>query len=174
MRALSRLFAAMIGLVLLVVGLSVALEVLLQYLAKRPVLFPVNRWLSYAREHDWSSGVVKATAGIILAVGILMLLVTLRRRKPTSVPGAQRRQLQVTFARRPLEAALGRLAERSGGVEGLTVRLRKRKVAVRGSSLATDLDGASRKLTESLSAGLGRLPLASAPTVDVKLKRADT
>ncbi len=172
MRALSRVFAALIGLLLVVAGVALAVEATLSYAAGRSVLLPLATWLRYGREHPWGTGAVKIAELVVLAVGVLMLIVTLRRRKPTAVPGSGRSQLQVSFARRPLESALVRLADRHGGVEGVSVRLRRRTVAVRGATLATDVDAASDRLAAGLGDGLARLPLASTPKVNVKLTRS--
>lgn len=172
MRVLTRLVTALLGLALMVAGLGLALEVLLAWNVHHPVLVPYDRWLSYARGHTWRDPAVRGTSLAVLVLGVLLLLLALRRRAPLVVPGAPRPAMTVTFARRPLESALGRLAVRTSGVEGVRVRVRRRTVAVSGKSLASDLKSAGGQLSASLHDGLERLPLASTPRVDARLGRA--
>lgn len=173
MRALSRLLAVLLGLVLLLGGLALALEIGLSYAAGHPVLFPYRSWLAYGRRTSWQSGAVLITAGVVLLVGVLMLLTTIRRRRPLAVAGAARERMTVTFARGPLEKALGRLATRTSGLEDVRVRLGKKQVAVSGSSLSRDLKTAGDGVRQSVAGGLQRLPLAAPPAVDVDLRRAE-
>ncbi len=172
-RSLTRLLAAVVGLVLLVGGLAVALEVALTSAAGHHVLLPYDRWLRYGEQHAWSQQVLKVTGLVLLVVGVLMLIATVRRLAPLAIAGSSRSQLQVTFARKPLEGALGRLAVRDGGLESVKVRVRKGKVVVAGASLATDLERARVDLGKHVGSGLHRLPLAKEPSVDVKLRKAD-
>lgn len=172
MRLLSRLLAVLLGLVLLLGGVALALEVLLTVTAGGSTLVPYDNWLADVRERQWQGGAVKLIGLAMLVVGVSCLLLTLRRRAPLAVSGQARERMDVTFARKPLESALGRLAERTSGVEGVQVRVRKRKVTVTGASLATDLKAAGTQVQDSLGEGLRRLPLASRPPVDARLRRA--
>jgi len=174
MRLLTRLLAVLLGLALLVGGLAVAVEIGLSAVAHRPVLLPYRSWLTYGRDHPWRDSVPTLTGLGLLLLGLLLLIVGLRRRAPLAVPGAPREWLTVTFARRPLEASLGRLAVRTCGVEGVKVRLRRRTARVSGRSLATDLAAAGAQLSGNLEQGLERLPIASPPSVSVDLRRAAT
>ena len=172
MRTLTRLVAALLGLVLLVGGLALALEVALTAARGSAQLVPYDTWLRWNRAHSWDDPVVVWTGLGMLVVGVLLLLLTLRRRAPLAVPGAERPDMSVSFARRPLEQAVRRLAERSAGVEGVSVHLRKRRAEVSGASLATDLEGTREVLRSRLTEGLDRLPLEATPDVDVRLRRA--
>lgn len=172
MRTLTRLLSALIGLALLLGGLLLALEVALTAARGSAQIVPYDTWLRWARNHAWSDPVVLWTGLGMLLVGLLLLLITLRRRAPLAVPGAARQDMTVSFARRPLEQAVSRLAERSAGVEGVRVHLRKRKAEVQAASLTTDLDATKQVLQSRLTDGLDRLPLQSTPTVDVRLRKA--
>lgn len=172
MRIVNRLVAALVGLLLLVGGLALALEVALSAAFGRRQLIPYDRWTRWARQHPWNDPVVIWTGLAVLLAGVLLLLLTFRRRAPLAVPGAARAGMTVTFARRPLEQAVGRLAERSAGVEGVQVRMRKHKAEISGASLASDLQATHEVLRSRVSAGLARLPLADTPTVDVTLRKA--
>lgn len=174
MRLLTRVLAGLLGLVLLLGGLALTVEIALTAVARRPVLLPYRTWLAYGRDHTWRDGPPTLTGLGLLVLGVLLLVVGLRRRAPLAVPGAARESLTVTFARRPLEASLGRLAERTSGVEGVKVRVRRRTARVSGRSLATDLKAAGTQLSSSVEQGLERLPLATSPSVDVDLRRART
>lgn len=174
MRTLNRLVAALLGLLLLVGGLALALEIALTSAFGKRQLVPYDSWTRSARMHAWNDPVTIWIGLGALLVGLLLLLLTVRRRAPLAVPGAARHGLTVTFARRPLEQAVGRLAERSAGVEGVRVRMRKRKAEISGASLATDLQATDEVLRTRVSAGLDRLPLESAPAVDVRLRKASS
>lgn len=172
MRTLTRLVAAIIGLALLIGGLALALEVALTAARGSAQLVPYDTWLRWAREHSWDETPVLWTGLGLLLAGLLLLLLTVRRRAPLAMPGADRQDMSVTFARRPLEQAVGRLAERSASVENVNVRLRKRKAQVQAASLGTDLGATSTALSTRLTEGLDRLPLQATPTVDVRLRKA--
>lgn len=173
MRTLSRLVAALLGLVLLVGGLALALEVLLTAATGKRTLVPYDTWNHWARTHPWNNAIVIWSGLGALLLGLLLLLLTVRRRAPLAVPGAHRSDMTVSFARRPLEQAVGRLAERSASVENVSVNLRKRKAGVTGASLANDLPATGEVLRSRLSAGLDRLPLEHTPAVDVHLREAN-
>lgn len=172
MRTLTRVVAALVGLLLLVGGLLLTLEIALTAARGTAQLVPYDDWLRWAREHSWDDPVVLWSSLGTLLVGLLLLLLTVRRRAPLAVPGAERPEMSVSFARRPLEQAVSRLAERSAGVEDVSVRMRKSKAQVAAASLATDLDATGQVLRTRLTEGLSRLPLASTPTVDVHLRKA--
>lgn len=172
MRTLTRLVAALIGLALFLGGLLLALEVLLTAARSNPVIVPYDRWLRYGRMHAWNTPSVLWTGLGLLLGGLLLLLLTVRRRKPLAVAGADRGAMSVSFARKPLEQAVGRLAERSAGVDGVRVHVGKRTTQVSGASLATDLPRTTEVLQSRLSDGLERLPLRSTPDVDVRLRKA--
>lgn len=174
MRTLNRLVAALVGLLLLAGGLALALEIALTSALGRRQLIPYDTWTRWARHHSWNDPVVIWTEAGALLAGVLLLLLTVRRRAPLAVPGATRRDMTVGFARRPLEQAVGRLAERSAAVESVHVRMHKHKAEINGASLATDLDATGEVLRTRVAAGLERLPLASVPTVDVHLRKAAT
>jgi len=172
MRALSRLLAALLGIILLAGGIVVALEIGLTAVARRSVLLPYDDWLADGRRYRWDDSGIEIASLVVLAVGVLLLVVTLRRRKPKVVAATAPGDVRAALSRRPLEAALRRYAMRISGVERVKVRVRKKAVTVSGGSLDSDLDRASQQLAEGLAAGLGRLPLATPPKVDVHLKRA--
>lgn len=172
MRTLNRLIAALVGLVLLAGGLALAVETALTGAFGTRQLVPYDRWTRWARMHAWNDPVTIWIGLGALLGGLLLLLLTVRRRAPLAVPGADRPDMTVAFARRPLEQAVGRLAERSAGVEAVRVRMGKRKTEISGASLATDLQATDEVLRSRVSAGLDRLPLAGTPTVDVKLRKA--
>lgn len=174
MRLATRAVAVLLGLVLLVGGLGLALEIALTALTGGSTLVPYDNWLRYGRDTSWDARAVTLTGLGLLVAGVVMLVLCLRRRAPLAVPGRDRDLLHVTFARRPLEQAVSRLAQRSAGVEDVSVHLRRRKAEVRGASLATDLEGNGALLRDRLASGLDRLPLADSPTVDVRLRRART
>ena len=174
MRTLTRIVAALVGLILLIGGLALALEVALTAAFGSRQLIPYDTWTRWARMHAWNDPVTIWSGLGALLVGLVLLLLTVRRRAPLAVPGAARQDMTVTFARRPLEQAVGRLAERSAGVENVKVRMRKRKAEISGASLATDLKATDDVLRSRVTAGLQRLPLASEPTVDVRLRKASS
>lgn len=174
MRLLTRVLAGLLGLVLLLGGLVLAVEIGLTAVAHRPVLLPYRSWLAYGREHAWRDGPPTLTGLGLLVLGLLLLVVGLRRRAPLAVPGAARESMTVTFARRPLEASLGRLAVRTSGVEAVKVRVRRRTARISGRSLATDLATAGTQLSSSVEQGLERLPLRAPASVQVELKKART
>lgn len=172
MRTLTRVLAALVGLALLIGGLVLALEVALTAARSEAQLVPYDTALQDARQRSWDDPLVLLIGLGALLLGLLLLLVTLRRRTPLAVPGEDRRGMSVSFARKPLEQAVGRLAERSAGVENVRVRMHKAKAEVQAASLSNDLGGTKQTLQTRLTDGLGRLPLQSPPTIDVRLREA--
>ncbi len=172
MRTLTRVLAALVGLALLVGGLVLALEVALTAARSEAQLVPYDSALESARQRSWDDPLVLLIGLGLLVAGLLLLLVTLRRRAPLAVPGEDRQDMTVSFARKPLEQAVGRLAERSAGVENVRVKMHRNKAEVQAASLSHDLDSTKQTLQTRLDDGLGRLPLQSTPTIDVRLREA--
>lgn len=172
MRTLTRVLAALVGLALLVGGLVLALEVALTAARSEAQLVPYDQAIDGARQRSWDDPLVLLIGLGALLLGLLLLLLTLRRRAPLAVPGEDRQDMSVSFARKPLEQAVGRLAERSAGVENVRVTLHKNKAEVQAASLSNDLGSTKQVLQSRLDDGLQRLPLKSTPTIDVRLREA--
>lgn len=174
MRVLNRLLATVLALGLLVGGLVVALEVVLTGITRHPVLLRYRGGLADLRRHAWNDSVVRVVAVVVIVVTVLLLLAELLPSRPPQVEGSGPAGYRVTFARRPLERALGRLARRQSGIDKATVKVRRRKVIVKARTITSDVSAARAALDSAMSDGVGRLPLQRTPKVKVSLRRSDS
>jgi len=154
----TRVVAALLALVLLVGSLLAVVEIVAAALDQAPVMVPHSEWTSWLRTHSWNDWTVKAALGGLVVLGLLLMLLALRRGKPASLPLRSRTDgVDVTASRRSVEKSLAATAARTAGVTGAsasvsrrTARVDARTVARSEPGIREEVEAAIRKRLDSI------------------------
>jgi len=160
----NRLLVVLIALAVLCGGVLLVVETVAQLAGADPVLVDAGGLTSRLSELSWDDPLVTGTAGALLAVGVVLLLLQLAPRQPDSLalqPGQDR---SAEVDRRALGAQLVRVARSDEEILGAKAKVTKRKAKVRakaqpGVESRAVKDRLAARITEHLSAvGLARPP----------------
>ena len=164
MRAVNRIGAGVLGLLLVVAGVAVVVEAALVVSGRPPWLLPLDRW--FAR---WEQTTVGATWVFWVSVGVgvlglLILLAQVRRWRPDRVPAGEGPRTGWWLGRRSVQRRAAVAAAGVTGVRDVRARLRGgRRLTVEARAIPERYDA----VRESVREELDRLTVAS--TMDVKV-----
>ena len=163
----NRILSALLALVLLLGGLLAATEIVLALLGRQPLLIPHQDWSAWLSQQTWQSAAVRSILVGALILGLLLILVAVRRGKPALLPLPSERDpgVRVTASRRGVEAARG-----VDGVTAASASASRRRVTVTAS--ATKPTSRLAELVRSAVADrLSALGLAQSLRPRVRLSR---
>ena len=168
MRIANRVLAAVLGLVLLVGGLIVAVEIVVAGFDRQPWVLPHDDWYRSARQRTWDAAPPRWIFIGLLAAGLALLLLQLARRRPTALaltPGA----VPADVGRRSLERSLAREAALIDGVAGAKTRIRKDKAEVVATSNRRQTDDLEPAVSQAVDRRMAAVGVARPPAVRVKV-----
>jgi hypothetical protein len=149
----TRVVSALLALALLVGAVLAVVEMVAAALDRAPVTIPHPEWTSWLRTHSWNDGIVKAALGGLVVLGLLLLLLALRRGKPATLPLRSRTDgVEVTASRRSVEKSLAAAAARTNGVTKASASVSRRTARVEARTVARS-DPTIRPEVESLVRG---------------------
>ncbi len=170
MRIVSRLIALAVSLALVAGGVLVAVEIVVAELGWEPWVVPHDQWYEEARENAWSSPSVLVLFLAMAAVGLVLLVLQVTKRRPRALLLEPRQDgYPVAVGRRGLERSLVRSITRVDGVATAKVRLSERRARIRASTnrrLPGDLEARVARVAEQR---LSAMKLATTPQVVVRL-----
>lgn len=158
----TRVVCALLAMALFVGSLLALVEVVAAALGLDPVLLPHPEWTSWLRDHTWDDWTVIALLGGLVVLGLLVLLLALRRGKPASLALKSRTDgVDVTASRRSVEKALAAAAARTTGIAEASASVGRRTARVDGRTLARSEPGMRAEVETAVkgrldSLGLGR------------------
>lgn len=169
MRVANRVLAAVLALALFVGGLLITVEIVVAGFDRRPWVVPHHDWYTSARLRSWESAPPRWIFIGLVAAGLVLLVLQLARRRPTTLalaPGS----VPADLGRRSLEKSLVREASRVDGVSAAKVKIKKDDRAdVVASSTRRQTDDLGPTVTQALDRRIGALGLARPPAVRVKV-----
>jgi hypothetical protein len=168
-RITNRVLAAVLALGLLVGGLIVAVEIVVAGFDRRPWVLPHDDWYRSARLRTWDSAPPRWIFIGLIAAGLLLLLLQLARRRPTTLaltPGA----VPADIGRRSLERSLAREATTVDGIAAAKAKLGKEKAQVVASSNRRQTDDLEPVVSQALDRRMAAVGLARPPAVRVKVQ----
>jgi hypothetical protein len=172
MRTFNRVLAALVALALLAAALAIAVEIPLGAARGHSTILPWDRWYESARANAWSSRSIRTFLGIVLAVGLVLLLLQLVRRRPAALAlHSSREGVDVVLQRPSLEHALRRAAGGVDGVSAVTVAVDESRVRARARTNRRVLGDTEIQVRHALEDVLARYPFARTPRVDVRVQR---
>jgi hypothetical protein len=161
MTVVNRVLATLLALALLLGGLLAAVEIVLAALGQRPWLVPHPDWTSWLTDQDLGSSIVLAILIGAVVLGLVLLVVALRRGRPGALPlPARVESVRTTASRRGIERTLRAAATRADGVRDARVRARRRSVRVRAVTAMRDPGDLQARVTEAISQRLEELGLS--------------
>jgi hypothetical protein len=132
---LNRVLATLLALALFLGGLLAVVEIVLAAFDRPAWLVPHQEWSTWLAGESFDDGVVRAALIGLVVVGLLLLLVGLRRGKPGSIALPARTDgVRVTASRRGLERSLATSASRAGGVRSARAKVGRRAVRVKATT----------------------------------------
>jgi Family of unknown function (DUF6286) len=162
MRVFDRVVAVILGLVLLGLGALVTAEVIWSKGLERSghLVLPYESSSRYLHQHVWSSNPIRAITAAVAAVGLIVLLLELKRRRPGLLTMEGSTAGVVTgISRRSLGRALTRVATSIPGIGGAKTRVSRRRATVRARSPLRDPGDLQQQLDRELSESLDSIQL---------------
>ncbi len=170
MRIANRLVAFVVAIALLALGIIVIIEVI----AARSSSAPITGWhsiLRWGERNTWKASSVELASAITAAIGLLLLLPQLRRRRPSRLrvksPGATDAALTRKGVAVTVRGAVGEVE----GISGSAVKVGHRRIRVNATSAAHD-GAVARELTPAVQAAATKQLDALQLTPNPRLKVA--
>ncbi|PFG38944.1 hypothetical protein ATJ97_1436 [Georgenia soli] len=164
MSLLVRIVSVLLALVLFLGGLLAAAEIGLAQLRQPALLVPHRQWAAWLRVQVWESPTTRAVLAAMVLLGLLLVLVALRRGRPRTLAlppreGQTPAGVETHASRRSVERILAASTNRVSGVEGAAVAITRRRARVRASTPTRSEPELPTEVTETVTRELGELGL---------------
>lgn len=173
MRALERVLSVLLALALVVGSVLLALEVAWAVAGKPPLLVTWKGALSSGQTDAWDTAPVRTTAVVLVVLGLLLLLVALKPRRPSRLPLSSGDQhVDAALTRRSLRTLLQSAAGRVDGISGARAKVSRRRATVTASSRLGSADTAAdltSQLQQTLQERLDALQLRTTPRLRARV-----
>lgn len=176
MALFDRLAAVLLGVILLAVGVLVPIEVVHTLLGtKGHLLVPYESIARFGTRQAWSDTPVLAICAAIAAVGLLIVLFEVRRRRPALLTVQPLTDgVSSGMSRRSLRHAVTGQAQEVDGVTSAQARVRRRKVAVTAGTALREPGDLEQRLTTHLTSWLDGLGLVRPLHLRVHVQRKES
>jgi hypothetical protein len=156
----TRALSALVALALLLGSLLVIVEIVLAAAGRGPWLIPYADWTAWIRGRSWSDDVVKAILVGLVVVGLLLLVVAVRRGKPATLPLRGRTPgVDVTASRKSVERSLAAAVSRTSGITGADASVRRRSARIEARAASRSPSGLRQEVEAAAKARLDSLGL---------------
>ncbi|MDQ6649619.1 MAG: DUF6286 domain-containing protein [Actinomycetota bacterium] len=171
---LNRILAVILGIGLFVLGIAVPIEIVRAALHRKREWLPYDHWTRLLRHNIWTGGGIRTLLIGLAALGLVLLYLQLRPRKPTLLPLEQMTEgVDVGTTRRSLQSAIKSAATGVDGIDSASVHVGQRQATVVAFSPLSDVSGLEPQVSERAQDRLGQLQLARPPRVVVKVRQKD-
>ncbi|MDQ3660659.1 MAG: DUF6286 domain-containing protein [Actinomycetota bacterium] len=171
MRTVDRLIATVLALAFIAAGLLTVVEIVFAALGLRPWVVPYESWLVTARSSAYGDRPVLTVSTLLLALGLVLVLLQLLRRRPLSLPLLPKYDgVEPRIERKSLEQAASRAAREVDGVEKADCRATSGRMVVNATSGREETVGLDGKIRAAVEERLTALEPAQALKVAVKLR----
>ncbi|WNV75123.1 DUF6286 domain-containing protein [Geodermatophilus sp. DSM 44513] len=171
MAVVNRVLATLLALALVLGGLLAVAEIVLAAFGQQPWLVPHPDWTSWLADQTLASTAVRAALVGAVVLGLVLLVLALRRGRPGALPLPSRvESVRTTASQRGIERTLRAAATRPDGVREATVRARRRTVRVRAATALRDPGDLQSRVTGAVTERLEELGLSGTlrPRVTVR------
>lgn len=159
MHVLNRVLATLLALALFLGGLLAVVEIVLAALDRPSWLLPHQQWAQTLTGQSFAGGIVRAVLIGLVVLGLLLLIIGLRRGKPGAIALPARTDgVSVTASRRGLERSLATSARRADGVRSARARVGRRTVKVKATTAVRSGD-LQQPVTTAVTGRLAELGL---------------
>jgi hypothetical protein len=157
---LTRAFSALLALALLVASLLAIAEIVVAATGHGPWLVPYPEWIARMRERNWDDPVVRAILVGLVVLGLLLLLLAVRRGRPAALPlRARTPRVDVKVSRKSVERSLAAAASRTKGVTDADASLRRRRARIDARAATRSESGLQQQVESAVTARLESLGL---------------
>ena len=171
MRYVNRLLSVVVALALIALAVVVPVEIARAALGRPPWLVPFESWRSTLLATTWQDGWVRAVLVGLVLLGLLLLLVQLKPRRPGTL-GLQplTENVSAGTTRRSLQQSLSHAATEVDGVARASAKAGRRRVSVTAVPRLRDASGLEEQVRRSVTTRLEGLQLAQAPKLTVRVR----
>ena len=176
MRAVLRVLAPLLGLVLATVGVLVVIEVVAAWVLpahEGGLLVPWPEWGAVLADLSWNENLVRVVAIGVGVVGLLMVLVGLTARRADLRLDAPSADMTVTTSPRVLARLVGTRVRASDDVFSASVTASERRVAVTARAWNDAPEELRETLVDRVQELLDELPLRRKPRVAVSVQERE-
>jgi hypothetical protein len=171
----TRVVSALLAMALLLASLLAIAEIVAAALGRAPALVPYPQWTTWLRAHSWNDWIVDAVLGGLVVLGLLLLLLALRRGKPASLALRSGSDgVDVTASRRSVEKSLAAAAARTTGIAGASASVSRRAAHVDARTVAGSEPGIREQVESAVRGRLDSLGLERRVRTRVDLTAKDT
>ncbi|RBY91665.1 hypothetical protein DQ244_10185 [Blastococcus sp. TBT05-19] len=172
MRLVNRILATLLALALLGGAVIALVEIVLAAFGRGPWLVPYPAWATWLSEQTFDAGVVRAVLIGLVVLGLVLLVLALRRGRPGSLPLPTTTEgVRVTASRRGLERTLTTAATRPEGISAGRVKASRRSARVKVTTNLREPGDLQGAVTSSVSDRLAELGLDGTVRPRVTLSR---
>ncbi len=172
MAVFDRLAAVLLGLFLFVLGILVPAEIVHSAVLTRSgeLILPWQTLTRFFTGHDWSTSPVLALSTVTALLGLLLLLVELKRRRPGLLTlTTDDVNLTAGTTRRSVQRALAARAADVDGISGASAKVGRGRASVTATTGQRDPGDLQARLTDQLTGWLDDLGLVKSPRLRVRL-----
>jgi hypothetical protein len=169
MRRVNRIATALVGLLLVGLGLLVALEVALIAAGRRPWPVPVDQWYASLRSTTLANRLVLVVAIAVAALGLIVLIAQLWPRRPDRLLTGDPDGVRWWVSRRSVERRTAAAAQSLVGVSRVRAAVRGREKQWRLNVFANAKDDERPAIEAAVRHELSRLAVADGVAVTVGL-----
>jgi hypothetical protein len=176
MRLANRVVAALLSLAVACVGVLLIIEVVAARTGQHAVIVSWPAAYDWATRTAWISGSIRVTAGILIALGLVLLIAELKPARVSRLAAdpakAGAADIDTIYTRRGVAVAIRSAVTDLDGVRGASVKVTRRKVTIEATAAARD-KAAARTLREPVTAAarqrLAALSLRQPSAVSVRV-----
>lgn len=171
MRTADRILAIVLGLGLFCIALIAVVEIVYTALGNSGHLLVAYESVpTYLREHLWTDTIIIVGAIVVALVGLLLLVVELKRRRPDlRVLGNARDDVVAAMPNRSLARVVTNAATSVPGVSSAKASVRRNKITVAATTSLREPGDLQARATAAATSALADLELATMPKLDVGL-----
>lgn len=174
MAVVSRILAALLGLVLVVAGVLVALEVAAAAFGQQPVALPYPDAATIGRNVPWGDPVTQGGLAVVTAIGLVLLVSQLIPRRDAYLPvSGDPAGTETVVHRSGFERSLARAATATDGVHDARVRAGRSGLRVRAVTRRRQTDGMEERVRNAVAGRLRDVPIAGSPGVAVEVRQEE-
>lgn len=171
MRIVERLLSLIVALGFVFLAILVPVEVVQGLLHHHEWLFPRNAAARAAQRERFEFGSLRTILIIAVVVGLLLLLVALKRRRVTRLPLTEVTPgVDAAIGKRALSHTLARAATGVDGIASAKAKVKRRSVSLKVTSRLHAPDGLQEQVQQRAEARIAQLTLKRAPRVRVRVK----
>lgn len=172
MRYVNRLLAALLALALAVVAVLLIIEIIAAGVGAQPAVVHWHRAWHWAQRTEWQQGSVRVGCILAALVGLILLTLQLKRRRPSRLRVASA-STDTAYTRRGVAASVRSAVGDVDGINKSSVTVRRRKVRVAATTAGLQsltADALRGPVTSAAQARLTELELDPAPSLAVRVR----